>query len=72
MLSLQRLSRLRQPRSNRASTALLIVTFSVFAVLGHMAIEQQRGGAQWAGESTPASAKSDQLDLWSLFHHLRF
>lgn len=72
MLTLHRISRLRQPRSNRASTALLIITSSVFAALGHLAIEQQRGGAHWVQESTPAAAKADQLDLWSLLHHLRF
>lgn len=71
MLALHRISRLRQPRSNRASTALFIITFSVFAVLGHLAIEQQQGSAQWAEEPT-SPAKTEQLELWSLVHHLRF
>ncbi|MCC5888579.1 MAG: hypothetical protein JJT88_19250 [Gammaproteobacteria bacterium] len=72
MLTLNRISRLRQPRSNSASTALLIITFSVFAVLGHLAIEQQRGGPHWVQETPPAAAKADPFDLWSLLHHLRF
>jgi len=72
MLALHRISRLRQPRSNRASTALFILTFSVFALLGHWAIEQQRGSVQWAEESAPVTAESEQLDLWSLVQQLRF
>ncbi len=72
MLALNRISRLRAPRSNLASTALLIITFSVFAVIAHLAVEQQRGSAEMVRESTPATSRADQLDLWSLWHHLRF
>lgn len=72
MLALQRISRLRQPRSNRASTTLLILTFSVFAILGHLAVEQQGGSAQRAEESSPTTSKSDQFDLWSLTQQLPF
>ncbi|TVS18654.1 MAG: hypothetical protein EA417_02645 [Gammaproteobacteria bacterium] len=72
MLALNRISRLRSPRSNLASTALLVITFSVFAVIAHFAVEQQRTGAEVVRESPPAAAKAEQLDLWSLLHHLRF
>ncbi len=71
MLTLHRISRLREPRSNRASTALLILTFSVFAALGHLAIEQQRSDADWVQDSTPATSKA-ALERWSLLQHLRF
>lgn len=72
MLELHRISRLRQPRSNRASTILFILTFSVFALLGHLAIEQQRDSVQWTEESAPATAESKQRDLWSIVQQPRF
>lgn len=72
MPALHRISRLRQPRSNRASTALLIITFGVFAVLGQLAIEQKRGNGLWAEESHPAPANAEQLDARSRVHRLRF
>lgn len=72
MLALHRISRLRHPRSNRASTALLIITFGIFAILGHLAVEQQRGSAGWVQESPPTLDASEQLDARSALHHLRF
>lgn len=69
MLALHRISRLRQPRSNRASTALLIITFGIFAVLGHLAVERKQNDAQWTQEAPDAT---EELDAWSPVHHLRF
>ncbi len=73
MTSFQRIGRLQHPRSNRASTILLVVTFSVFALLANLADRQGESSAI-VRESTPATISSDHSEhweLWSLLQHLR-
>lgn len=42
MNSIIRRHRLRQPRSNFATNALFVISAAVFAVIGNVALEQQR------------------------------
>lgn len=76
MNSIIRRHRLRQPRSNVATNALFIISAAVFAVIGNVALEQQRD-ATVADQQEPATEtrKSDfvqAFDLQALLPQLLF